>query len=257
MSYTLITGASSGIGYELAWIFAKNGHDLVLVARQKNKLAELSQILKKKFAIKILIISFDLSLADAASEIFRKVQGHSISVNYLVNNAGFYIKGHFFETSWEEEQKLLMLQCLSHTQLVKLFLPDMLKLGSGGILNVGSTDSFVPGPYNAIYCAAKCFVLNFSEAIAEEVSGSGITVTTLCPGGTKTNFQEYDNRGKSKLFPVMKASEVAAIGYSALMKGKRIVIPGTINRLQVFFTRFLPRKFVTRITGSIIEKQQV
>ncbi|MCD4735720.1 MAG: SDR family oxidoreductase, partial [Bacteroidales bacterium] len=188
MNYALITGVSSGIGYELALLFAKNGHNLILVSRQGNKLIQLADDLKKNYLIKILIISLDLSRTDAAEEIFGQVQEKSIHVNYLVNNAGFYVKGAFYETSWEIEQSLIQLQCLNHTQLTKLFLPAMIKQGKGGILNICSTGSFVPGPYNAVYCAAKSFVLSFSEAIAAEVSGTGVKVTALCPGGTNTNF---------------------------------------------------------------------
>jgi len=254
MNYVLITGASSGIGYELALLFAKNGHNLILVARQENKLLQLADDLKRNYLIEILITSLDLSRTDAAEEIFGQVQEKSIHVNYLVNNAGFYVKGIFSETSWEKEQKLIQLQCLNHTQLTKLFLPAMLKQGKGGILNICSTGSFVPGPYNAVYCAAKSFVLSFSEAIAEEVSGSGITITALCPGGTNTDFQDFSKRRKSIFFPIMKASRVAKTGYRALMKGKRVVIPGMCNKIQVFFNRFIPRNLVSKLTGLMVAK---
>ena len=254
MNYALITGASSGIGYELALLFAKNGHNLILVARQENKLIQLADDLKKNYLIKILIISLDLSRTDAAEEIFGQVQEKSIHVNYLVNNAGFYVKGAFSETSWEKEQKLIQLQCLNHTQLTKLFLPAMLKQGKGGILNICSTGSFVPGPYNAVYCAAKSFVLSFSEAIAEEVSGSGVTITALCPGGTNTDFQDFSKKRKSIFFPIMKASRVAKTGYKALMKGKRVVIPGMCNKIQVFLIRFIPRNLVSKLTGLMVAK---
>jgi len=254
MNYALITGASSGIGYELALLFAKNGHNLILVARQKNKLLQLADELKKNYKIETLIFSLDLSHTNGAEEIFGQVKEKSIHVNYLVNNAGFYVKGAFSETSWEEEQKLVQLQCLNHTQLTKLFLPAMLKQGKGGILNIGSTASFVPGPFNAVYCAAKSFVLSFSEAIAEEVSGSGVTITALCPGGTNTAFQDLSKRGKSIFFPTMKASRVAKTGYKALMKGKRVIIPGMGYKIQVFFIRFIPRNLVSKLTGSMVKK---
>ena len=254
MNYALITGVSSGIGYELALLFAKNGHNLILVARQKNKLQQLADELKKNYKIETLIFSIDLSFTNGAEEIFGQVQEKSIHINYLVNNAGFYVKGPFSKTSWEEEQKLIQLQCLNHTQLTKLFLPDMLKRGKGGILNVGSTGSFVPGPYNAVYCATKSFVLSFSEALAEEVSGSGVTVTALCPGGTNTAFQDFSKKRKSIFFPTMEASRVAKIGYNGLMKGKRVIIPGLSYKIQIFLMRFLPRNLVSKLTGSIIKK---
>jgi len=254
MNYTLITGASSGIGFELAQLFAKNRHNLILVSRREDKLKQLAIDLKKTYKIKILTLSLDLSHTNATEEIFRQVKEKTISVNYLVNNAGFYVKGAFSETSWEEEEKLIQLQCLNHTHFTKQFLPDMIKKGKGGILNVASTGSFVPGPYNAIYCAIKSFVLSFSEALAEEVSGSGITITALCPGGTYTNFQDFSKRKKSFIFPIMEASKVAEIGYKALMKGKRIAIPGMANKIQVFFMRFIPRNLVSKLTGLMVEK---
>lgn len=252
MDYALITGASSGIGYELALLFAKNEHNLILVSRKKNKLKQIAINLKKNFNIEVLIIPIDLCYTDAAEKIFRLVEEKSITINYLVNNAGFYVKGAFSETLWEEEQKIIQLQCLTHTQLTKLFLPNMLKNGQGGILNIGSTGSFVPGPYNAVYCAAKSFVLSFSEAFAEELSGTGITVTALCPGGTKTAFQPLDNNRKSVIFPIMKASKVAQTGYKALMKGKRVAIPGIPNKIQVMLVRFIPRKLITKLTSRMV-----
>jgi short-subunit dehydrogenase len=183
------------------------------------------------------------------------VQEKYIHVDYLVNNAGFYVNGNFSDTSWKEEQNLIRLQCLTHTRLIKLFLPEMIKQGKGGILNVGSTGSFVPGPYNAVYCAAKSFVLSLSEAVAEEVAGSGVTVTALCPGGTRTDFWKGTSRKKSLLFPVMEAAEVAKAGYRGLMKGKRVVIPGKIDSLNIFLTRFLPPKSLTGIAGRMMRNQ--
>jgi len=254
MNYALITGASSGIGHELTLLFAKNGYNLILVARQENKLVQLADDLRKNFKIEILIIPIDLSFPDVAGEIFRLVEEKSISVSYLVNNACFYVKSAFSETIWENEQKLIQLQCLNHTHLTKLFLPGILKRGKGGILNVGSTGSFVPGPYNAVYCAAKSFVLSFSEALAEEVSGSGVTVTALCPGGTKTAFQDFSKRRKSIFFPTMKASRVAEAGYKALMQNKRVVIPGMANKIQVFLMRFIPGNLVSKLAAKMVAK---
>ncbi len=255
MYYTLVTGASSGIGYELALLFAKNGHNLILVARQKSKILNLAAELKKKYTVDIAVISIDLSQANCAVEIFRQVQLKALHVNYLVNNAGFYIKGAFSETSWEKEQELIYLQCLNHTHLIKLFLPAILKQGKGGILNVCSTGSFTPGPFNAIYCAAKSFMLSFSEALAEEVAGSGVTITALCPGGTKTSFQDFSNRKRSFFNPIMDASIVAKAGFHALMKGKNVVIPGISNKIQVFIIRFLPRFLVRKLAGKFIEQK--
>jgi short-subunit dehydrogenase len=159
------------------------------------------------------------------------------------------VKGTFSETSLYEELNLISLQCLSYIRLTKLFIPGMIERAKGGVLNVGSTGSFAPGPFNAVYCAAKSFVLSFSEALAEELSGSGVKVTALCPGGIDTNFRDLSKRKKSLLFPLMKATKVAKAGFNGLMKGKRVVVPGWANRLHVFAVRFLPRSFVTRFNA--------
>jgi short-subunit dehydrogenase len=254
MNYALLTGVSKGIGYELALIFAKNGQNLILVGRNERKLIQVADYLKINFKVKTLIIPVDLSHPGAADEIYKKVQEKSITAEYLVNNAGFYVKGTFYKTSWEDEQRLIQLICLNHAHLTKLFLPQMLNQKKGGILNVCSTGSFVPGPYNAVYCAAKSFMLSFSEAIAEEVSGSGVTVTALCPGGTNTDFQDLKARKTSFFFPLMEASIVAKAGYNALMRGKRVAIPGISNKMQVFFTRFMPRKMVVRLSALLVAK---
>ncbi len=254
MSYALVTGASNGIGYELSLLFARDGHNLILVSRRKEVLFRSAEDLEHIYGIKTLIIPKDLSGPDAAEEIFRIVHGQSISIDYLVNNAGFYVKGAFSDTSWEDEQRLIYLQCLNYTWLIKLFLPGMLRSRKGRILNVCSTGSFVPGPYNAVYCAAKGFVLSLSEAISEEISGSGVTVTALCPGGTKTAFQDYEKTKRSFFSPLMGASEVARIGYRALMRGKKVIIPGTANKIQVFMIRFIPRGIIARLSASMVPR---
>lgn len=253
MNYTLITGASSGIGYELAKIFAKNGHNLILISRNESKLVEIKHHLEQGFNIKIRVITKDLSKDNSALEIIDFINQESISINYLINNAGYYIKGSFIKTELDQEANLIQLQCLTHTQLIKFLLPAMLKNKKGGILNVASTGSFVPGPYNAIYCAAKSFVLSFSEALNEELSNTHINVTALCPGGTNTAFHISDTKRNTFLSPLMEPSKVAHIGYNALMKGKSIAIPGFINRIQVFAVRFLPRNIVVKLTGKMVK----
>lgn len=253
MNYTLITGASSGLGYEMAKIFAENGSYLILVARQENKLRQIAAELNENHNIKTLIIHQDLSQPGAADKVFGQVKGRSIAVDNLVNNAGFYIQGPYSETSWEKEQELIQLQCINHTELVKLFLPEMLKMKAGGILNVCSTGSFLPGAYNAIYCATKSFMLSFSEALAEKLTGSGIKITALCPGGINTSFQDLNKRKHSFFNPLMDAQVVAKSGYNAFMKGKRVVIPGIANKMQVFALRFLPRSSVAKLAGMFVQ----
>jgi len=249
MNYTLITGASSGIGYELAKIFAEKGDCLILVARQENKLRQIARELNANHNTKALIIQQDLSLPEAAEKIFRRIKEWDVPIDNLVNNAGFYVQGLFSDTLWKKEQALIQLQCINHTKLTKLFLMDMLKRKNGGILNVCSTGSFMPGPYNAIYCAGKSFILSFSEALAEELAGSGIKVTALCPGGTNTSFQDFNKRKQSFINPLMDASVVAKRGYNGLMKGKRVVVPGIANKIQVFALRLLPRWVVAKLAG--------
>ncbi|MBN1597219.1 MAG: SDR family oxidoreductase [Bacteroidales bacterium] len=252
MNYSLITGASSGIGFELSQKFAEEGHNLILISRQKNKLEQISVDLKKNYSVEVLIIPEDLSQPDSVDRIIKVLNNNSIKIDYLINNAGFYVKGNFTETSWKEEQKLIQLQCITHTKLTKLLIPDMLKTGKGGILNIASTGSFVSGPYNAVYCAVKSFVLSFSEAVAQELSGTGVSVTALCPGGTKTAFQQYDKKKRSLLFPLMSASDVAKAGYKALMSGKRLAVPGMMNKIQTTLIQYLPRKLATRLAGLAV-----
>ncbi len=251
--YTLITGASSGIGYELAKIFAEKGDCLILVARQKNKLQQIARELTANYNIEALIIQQDLSVPNAADIIFNQVKEWDVPVYNLVNNAGFYVLGSFSDTLWEKEQDLIQIQSVNHTKLIKLFLPEMLKRKDGGILNVCSTGSFMPGPYNAVYCAAKSFMLSFSEALAEELSDTGIKVTALCPGGTNTAFYDLNNRKQSFFNPLTDAPVVAKSGYKAFMKGKRVVIPGLTNKLQVFALLFLPRQLVAKSAGMFVQ----
>jgi short-subunit dehydrogenase len=246
MSYALITGASSGIGYELAKIFAMHGHNLVLVARRKDKLDRLAGELEQKCRVKAHAYISDLSRPDSVHELHSWVKKNDLCIDFLVNNAGFVVYGSFSGTPWEDEQRMMHLHMDTTTLMIKLFLPGMLKRTYGKILNVGSTGSFVPGPYIAVYCATKSYILSLSEALAEELKGSGVTVTALCPGGTKTEFESRAVRKNKPTEPWgMEAGKVARIAYRAMIKGKRVVIPGLQNRIQVFAIRFLPRALVS------------
>ncbi len=246
MNFALITGASSGIGYSMAIEFAKHKHNIILTARSENKLKELSAKLEKTYNIETLVIPIDLSECQAPEEIFKIINRKSITVEYLINNAGFVVFGRFAETNWDRELSMLNLQIINLSRLIKLFLPLMIEQKSGKILNVGSTGSFVPGPYCAAYCAAKSYILSLSEALAAEVKGTGVTVSALCPGGTKTEFGGGVNKNDSKPFLLksMDPEKVAKIAYRTMMKGKRVVVPGFMNKFQIFMTRFLPRKLV-------------
>jgi short-subunit dehydrogenase len=256
MSYALITGASSGIGYELAKLFAKDNHNLVLVARREDRLRQLSRDLESDYQIKTLVIPKDLSQPESAQEIYDMLMQNDITIDYLINNAGFIVYGHFADTNWAKEYKMIQLHIETVTHLIKLFLPDMLRRRNGKILNIGSTGSFVPGPFNAVYCATKNYILSLSEAIAAEINGTGVTVTALCPGGTKTEFAGKANSENSSVhfFEVMEADKVAKIGYKALMKGKGVAIPGMLNKIQIFSIRFIPRILVSKLIKIMMSK---
>lgn len=256
MSYALITGASSGIGYELANLFAKDKHNIILIARREDRLKQLSRDLENDYKIKTLVIPKDLSQSQSAQEIYDILKQNDITIDYLINNAGFMVYGCFSDTNWSEDHKMIQLHMVTLTHLIKLFLPDMLRRENGKILNIGSTGSFVPGPLNAVYCATKNYILSLSEAIAEELNGTGVTVTALCPGGTKTEFAEKANIKNSSVhfFEVMEANRVARIGYKALMKGKRVVIPGMFNKIQVFSIRITPRIVASKLIKFMMSK---
>ncbi|MCZ7383482.1 MAG: SDR family oxidoreductase [Candidatus Methanoperedens sp.] len=250
----LITGASSGIGYEFSKLFAKDGYNLVIVARNEEKLKQLENELEGNFGISVFSIPKDLSVAATPQEIFYELQQESIEIDILVNNAGFNVYGAFSETNIIEELQMVQVNLMSLTHLTKLFLPGMLRNGYGKIMNIGSTGSFGPGPLNAVYCATKSFVLSFSEAIAEELQGTGITVTALCPGATKTEFFKRANMEDIKLLErgVMDAKTVAEIGYKAMMKGERLVIAGIENKLMIFLIRFMPRKMMAKMAKEVM-----
>lgn len=258
---SLITGASSGIGCELTKLFARDGYNLVLVARNKQRLEHLANEVKEKYGVSTYIISRDLSKETSPDEIFAELKKKSIHIDILVNNSGTQVYGPFYETDLQNNLRMIQVNLLSLTHLTRLFIPEMLKRGDGKILNVGSTGSFGPGPLNAVYCATKGYVLNFSEAITEELNGTGVTVTTLCPGATKTEFAERaqieDIRLFSYEFMVMDAGKVAKIGYRALMKGKTVVVAGIVNKLTVFSLRFTPRKIVLKIIKFFMSRPMV
>jgi short-subunit dehydrogenase len=254
----LITGASSGIGYQLAVVFARNGHDLVLVARNLEKLRQLADHLRRKFGTAAKLISKDLSVKTSAQEIFDELRQESMSISILVNNAGMDVYGSFHETDMTKELQMIQVNLVSLTQLTKLCLPDMRKQGYGRILNLGSTGSFIPSPLNAVYSATKAYVLSFSEAIGEELQGTGITVTVLCPGATKTEFQKRANMENVRLlkFGVMDAADVAEFGYRAMMAGKTVAVPGLFNKAQVLLVRLLPRSAMTKMAKAMLERSE-
>jgi len=254
----LITGASSGIGYELARCFARDRTNLVLVARDEPKLQKIAEELRAGSGITVKVIRADLARAVAPAEVYRETQKEGITVDYLVNNAGFGLLGFFLETDLQAELDMMQVNMTSLVHLTKLYLQDMRKQGSGGVLNVASTAAFQPGPLMCIYYASKAFVLSFTEAIANELHGTGIIVTALCPGPTATDFQRRANiEGirlvKSKLLRSMTSQEVAEIGYRGFLNGRVVVTPGVVNKIGVQSVRLSPRAMVTRITRKLQE----
>jgi len=253
MSQTaLITGASSGIGLELAKLFAQDKYDLVLVARNEEKLNELAKDLESKYQIKTKVLVFDLTKDDSPQLIFAELQKEKIEIDVLINNAGFGTYGDFKDNNLTTELEMIKLNISSLVEMTKLFLEPMIVRKSGKIMQVASTAAFQPGPHMAVYYATKSFVLHFSEAVAEEIKNTNVNITTLCPGPTTTNFQKVSNIEFPESLKVMSAEEVAKIGYKALQKNKSsVVITGLRNKLFAFSVRFLPRKLVTKIVASL------
>jgi hypothetical protein len=257
MATALITGASNGIGLELAKIHASKGDNLVLVARNISKLNQIKTELESQYKISVHIIGKDLSLPNAPQEVYDELKHKNIVIDYLINNAGFGDYGFFYETNWEKELQMINLNITALTHFTKLFLQDMIKHKSGKIMNVASTAAFQSGPTMAIYYASKAYVLSFSEAIDNEVSDKGVTVTTLCPGPTETGFLEAAALQDSKLFKGKKiagAKEVAEYGHKAMMQGKTVAIQGFMNRVMANAVRFIPRALAVKVVRGIQAK---
>ena len=255
----LITGASGGIGLELAKLFAADGYHLILVARSKQKLEEIAADFSKRFGVSTKVISKDLSRVESCREIYEELSREKICVDVLVNNAGFGGYGDFCTTDLEHETRMIHLNIVSLVHLTKLFLKDMIQNKQGRVLNVASTAAFQPGPLMSIYYATKAFVLSFSEAITNELEGTGVTVTTLCPGPTETNFRTAAGMQKSMLFSKhlnMPSSEVARLGYEGMKRGEVIVIPGFKNRLIVQLVRIAPRSYIRKMIRKVQEARR-
>jgi uncharacterized protein len=252
----LITGASGGIGLDLAREFAKDGYNLVLVARSKDKLESIAADFAKQYNISASVIAKDLSKASAPDELYADLKTQGIEIDALVNNAGFATYGKFVEIPLEQELQEMQLNMVTLTHLSKLFGKDMVARKHGKILNVASTAAFQPGPLMAVYYATKAYVLSFSEALANEFEGTGVTVTVLCPGPTESGFQERAAMQESKLVQrgLMKSADVAAQGYEATKHGQTVVIPGFMNQMLSLTPRFLPRKMVTKTVRGMQER---
>lgn len=249
----LLTGASGGIGLEFAKLLAADGHDLVLVARSYAKLEQIAAELREKYDITVSCIAKDLAHPGAASELYAQVR----TCDVLINNAGFGTHGKFAQSDLNVELQEIQLNVVTLAELTGLFLPRMIAQKFGRVLNVASTAAFQPGPLMAVYYASKAFVLSFSEAIAEEVKGTGVTVTCLCPGATETGFQERAKMGDVPLFrrAVADAASVARAGYRAMNKGQTLVVPGTKNKVLAFSTKISPRSLVRKVSRAVLERR--
>ncbi|HET6576603.1 MAG TPA: SDR family oxidoreductase [Fimbriiglobus sp.] len=249
----LVTGASAGIGRELARRFARGGHDLVLTARRVDELRTLADELRAA-GVTAHVVPADLSDPAAPRKLFDEIAAAGLTVDVLVNNAGFGVYGPFADADPDRLLAMVRVNVLALTELCRLFIPGMVARGRGRVLNVASTAAFQPGPLMAGYYATKAYVLSLSEALAHELRGTGVTVTCLCPGPTRTEFAAVAAMDGSKLFDspnVADAASVAEVGYQASMRGRRVAIPGVLNRLGVFSTRFAPRSFLMRIVERI------
>jgi hypothetical protein len=254
----LVTGAASGLGFELALLLAKDTYELILIDQDKEKLEQSKADILKAYDIKITLLIKDLSQTNIAQDIYNDVRNTSIDV--IINNAGFGLFGTFSKTEWERESQMLHLHILTTTHLIKLILPDMVERRSGKILNLSSLAAFQPGPLMAIYYASKAYILSFSQAIANELKGTGVTVTVLCPGPTKTSFQNTVSKEctENKIsFNMACPKQVAAYGYKAMQNGKVVAVPGVFNKFLSVLPRVLTRNRTTRIVRKIQEKNRV
>jgi hypothetical protein len=251
-SVALVTGASGGLGLEFAKLLAGGGHDLALIARSGSKLEAIADVLRGTFGINVECVTMDLSAPGAASALFDRVPDCDV----LVNNAGFANNGRFAEIAEQQICDEVNLDVVTLTELTRLYLPAMLERRRGWILNVASTAAFLPGPLMAVYYASKAYVLSFSEALWEETRGSGVSVTCLCPGATKTGFQARADVQSTPLMrlPQADAAKVAKAGYEAMLKGQRVVVPGFSNKLVAFSPRITPRRVLLTMSRKAVER---
>lgn len=257
LKYTLITGASSGIGLNLALIFAKNNHNLILVARNKKTLALLKEKLDLLYKIDVKIIPLDISGEVGATNLYKIIKERMLKVDILINNAGIGYHGNFLEKNTQADMDLINLNIITPTILTKLFLQDMIKTKSGKIFNIASTASFQSGPLMSVYYGTKSYLLNFSEGIAEELRDSNIKIVTLCPGPTKTSFEKMDKIEKVhfKNFHIADPEDVAKYLYKNINTKKDILIHGNLNKFMIAFTKFIPRKINLNLVKKIQQKK--
>ncbi len=245
----LITGASSGIGKELALIHAENGHDMIIIARSEPRLIELKNNIEKKYPVKVLVMAKDLTKAEAVQEVYEEVKAAGIEVEYLINNAGFGALGKFEEIPLDRQINMINLNITALTALTHLFLPQMIERNSGRILNVSSTASLMPGPLQSVYFATKAYVTSFSNGLAEELHGRNISVTALLPGATETEFGAISGMDKTSMFQkTASARKVALDGYNGMLQGKLDVVSGLTGsqKMMMAMIPFMPKKLLLK-----------
>jgi short-subunit dehydrogenase len=246
----LVTGASSGIGLELARECASNGHDLVVIARSQDRLHDFAETIMNDFDVKINVIVMDLSIDGSRKKLFEQIESQGIEIDYLINDAGFGDYGPFVDSDLNRQIEMINLNVIALTELTRLFLPSMVERGQGAILNVASTAAFQAGPMMSVYFATKAFVLHFSEAVANEVHERGVRVVALCPGTTESEFADTAQAERSLMFNMRKlptSKQVARYGYVSMVKGKRVAVHGLLNKILTFSVRLVPRRVVTAI----------
>lgn len=259
----LITGASGGIGEAIARQLAARGAHLILVARSEGKMQELSQELSAQHGITAHVIALDLTRPDAGEVLEREVAARQLTVDILVNNAGFGGFSEFWTQDAGEINRMVAVNIAALTDLTRRFLPAMVTRGRGRVLNVASTAAFMPGPLMAVYYASKAYVLSFSEAVNEELRGTGVSVTALCPGPVATGFQDTASLGESKLMSagvrmaMLSADEVAKLGVDAMLRGQAVLVAGGLNRVQTLMPRLLPRAAMTRLLARIQARKDI
>ncbi|MBR3237514.1 MAG: SDR family oxidoreductase [Oscillospiraceae bacterium] len=249
----LVTGASGGLGLEFARLLAKKHYDLVLVARNEDKLNGIKSELEKEYGVTAWVCPCDLSRADAALDVYQFTQAHDLEIDVLINNAGFGDSGKFAESNWQKQYEMVQVDITALMQLTHCFLPGMVERGHGKILNLSSVAAFCAGPGMSVYYASKAFVRSFSEAVAEEVKGTGVTVTALCPGPTATGFEAAADMGKgSKMFKkAAKPEDVAKAGIRALRLGKVLCYQGSFTKWMGFLCRLVPRSVTRRYAAKM------
>ena len=253
MRTVLITGASSGIGKEMAYVYAENNYNLILVARRKENMEAIKNDIELKHELNVQIFVVDLSQIDSAELLYKKVSEKGIKVDVLINNAGFGINGKFKEIDMEWEESMLILNMVTLTKLTKLFIKDMLEAGNGNIINIASTASFQAVPNFSTYAATKAYVLHFSEAIAYELKDDNIKVTAICPGATKSEFADVADVDQKLFSKAPTSRELAEFTFNAMKKGKVTAIHGLKNSLLVLSARTAPRKIVTAVAAKVME----